>query len=69
MEQSIKCFGQKYNQDVDSKIDDIKTSVGLKLNLNEHTTFKPYIEYLADGEKNDYQKKYIMIGTSLGFKF
>ncbi len=55
--------------DVDSKIDDIKTSVGLKLNLNEHTTFKPYIEYLADGEKNDYQKKYIMIGTSLGFKF
>ena len=55
--------------DVDSKIDDIKTSVGLKLNLNKHTTFKPYIEYLADGEKNDYQKKYIMIGTSLGFKF
>jgi hypothetical protein len=55
--------------DVDSKIDDIKTSVGLKLNLNEHTTFKPYIEYLADGEKNDYQKKHIMIGTSLGFKF
>ena len=55
--------------DVDSKIDDIKTSVGLKLNLNEHTTFKPYIEYLANGEKNDYQKKYIMIGTSLGFKF
>ena len=55
--------------DVDSKIDDIKTSVGLKLNLNKHTTFKPYIEYLADGEKNDYQKKHIMIGTSLGFKF
>jgi len=55
--------------DVDSKIDDIKTSVGLKLNLNEHTTFKPYIEYLADGEKNDYQKKSVMLGTSLGFKF
>ena len=55
--------------DVDSKIDDIKTSVGLKLNLNKHTTFKPYIEYLADGEKNDYQKKSVMLGTSLGFKF
>ena len=55
--------------DVDSKIDDIKTSVGLKLNLNKHTTFKPYIEYLVDGEKNDYQKKYMMLGTSLGFKF
>ena len=54
---------------VDSKIDDIKTSIGLKLNLNEHTTFKPYIEYLADGEKNDYQKKSVMLGTSLGFKF
>ena len=55
--------------DVDSKIDDIKTSVGLKLNLNKHTTFKPYIEYLTDGEKNDYQKKSVMLGTSLGFKF
>ena len=55
--------------DVDSKIDDIKTSVGLKLNLNKHTTFKPYIEYLVDGEKNDYQKKSVMLGTSLGFKF
>ena len=55
--------------DVDSKIDDIKTSIGLKLNLNKHTTFKPYIEYLADGEKNDYQKKSVMLGTSLGFKF
>ena len=55
--------------DVDIKIDDIKTSVGLKLNLNKHTTFKPYIEYLADGEKNDYQKKSVMLGTSLGFKF
>ena len=55
--------------DVASKIDDIKTSVGLKLNLNKHTTFKPYIEYLADGEKNDYQKKSVMLGTSLGFKF
>ena len=55
--------------DVDSKIDDIKTSIGLKLNLNEHTTFKPYIEYLTDGEKNDYQKKSVMLGTSLGFKF
>ena len=54
---------------VDSKIDDIKTSIGLKLNLNEHTTFKPYIEYLTDGEKNDYQKKSVMLGTSLGFKF
>ena len=55
--------------DTDVKIDDIKTSVGLKLNLNKHTTFKPYIEYLADGEKNDYQKKSVMLGTSLGFKF
>ena len=55
--------------DTDVKIDDIKTSVGLKLNLNKHTTFKPYIEYLVDGEKNDYQKKYMMLGTSLGFKF
>ena len=55
--------------DTDVKIDDIKTSVGLKLNLNEHTTFKPYIEYLTDGEKNDYQKKSVMLGTSLGFKF
>ena len=54
---------------VDSKIDDIKTSVGLKLNLNEHTTFKPYIEYLADSEINNYKKKYMMLGTSLGFKF
>ena len=54
---------------VDSKIDDIKTSIGLKLNLNKHTTFKPYIEYLVDGEKNDYQKKSVMLGTSLGFKF
>ena len=53
----------------DVKIDDINTSVGLKLNLNKHTTFKPYIEYLADGEKNDYQKKSVMLGTSLGFKF
>ena len=55
--------------DTDVKIDDIKTSVGLKLNLNKHTTFKPYIEYLVDGEKNDYQKKSVMLGTSLGFKF
>ena len=55
--------------DTDVKIDDIKTSVGLKLNLNKHTTFKPYIEYLTDGEKNDYQKKSVMLGTSLGFKF
>ena len=54
---------------VDSKIDDIKTSIGLKLNLNEHTTFKPHIEYLADGEINNYQKKSVMLGTSLGFKF
>ena len=55
--------------DTDVKIDDIKTSVGLKLNLNKHTTFKHYIEYLVDGEKNDYQKKSVMLGTSLGFKF
>ena len=55
--------------DTDVKIDDIKTSVGLKLNLNKHTTFRPYIEYLVDGEKNDYQKKSVMLGTSLGFKF
>ena len=55
--------------DTDVKIDDIKTSVGLKLNLNKHITFKPYIEYLVDGEKNDYQKKSVMLGTSLGFKF
>ena len=55
--------------DTDVKIDDIKTSVGLKLNLNKHTTFKPYIEYLVDGEKNDYKKKSVMLGTSLGFKF
>ena len=55
--------------DTDVKIDDIKTSVGLKLNLNKHTTFKPYIEYLADGENNDYQNKSVMLGTSLGFKF
>ena len=54
---------------VDSKIDDIKTSIGLKLNLNEHTTFKPYIEYLADSEINNYKKNYMMLGTSLGFKF
>ena len=55
--------------DTDVKIDDIKTSVGLKLNLNKHTTFKPHIEYLADGEINNYQKKSVMLGTSLGFKF
>ena len=55
--------------DTDVKIDDIKTSIGLKLNLNEHTTFKPHIEYLADGEINNYQKKSVMLGTSLGFKF
>jgi len=54
---------------VDAKIDDIKSSVGIKLNLNEHTTFKPYVEYLADGELNDYKKKYVMLGTELTFKF
>ena len=55
--------------DVDEKIDDIKSSVGIKLNLNEHTTFKPYVEYLADGSVNDYKKKYVMLGTALTFKF
>ena len=54
---------------VDEKIDDIKSSVGIKLNLNEHTTFKPYVEYLADGSVNDYKKKYVMLGTELTFKF
>ncbi len=54
---------------VDAKIDDIKSSVGIKLNLNEHTTFKPYVEYLADGSVNDYKKKYVMLGTELTFKF
>lgn len=54
---------------VDAKIDDIKTAVGLTFKLNEHTTFKPYVEYLADSEINNYKKKYMMLGTALTFKF
>jgi len=54
---------------VDSKIDDIKTAVGLSFKLNKNTTFKPYVEYLADSEINNYKKKYMMLGTALTFKF
>ncbi|MEK9697335.1 MAG: hypothetical protein VW270_16345 [Candidatus Poseidoniales archaeon] len=54
---------------VDEKIDDIKTAVGLTIKLNEHTTFKPYVEYLADSEINDFKKQYMMLGTALTFKF
>ena len=49
--------------------DDIKTAVGLTIKLNEHTTFKPYVEYLADSEINDFKKQYMMLGTALTFKF
>ena len=54
---------------VDGKIDDIKTAVGLSFKLNKNTTFKPYVEYLADSEINNYKKKYMMLGTALTFKF
>jgi len=54
---------------VDEKIDDVKAAIGIKLNLNEHTTFKPYIEYLSDSELNDFKKQYVMLGTALTFKF
>lgn len=54
---------------VDGKIDDIKTAVGLSFKLNKNTTFKPYVEYLADSEINDFKKQYMMLGTALTFKF
>ena len=54
---------------VDEKIDDVKAAIGIKLNLNQHTTFKPYIEYLSDSELNDFKKQYVMLGTALTFKF
>jgi hypothetical protein len=54
---------------VDGKIDDIKTAVGLSFKLNKNTTLKPYVEYLADSEINNYKKKYMMLGTALTFKF
>jgi len=52
----------------DLKIDDIKNQVGLSINLSDNATFSPYVEYLMDSQDNNFERKEVMVGTTLTIK-
>jgi|TARA_B100001094_G_scaffold55779_1_gene51269 hypothetical protein len=57
-------FGQ--GQEEDTKIEDIRNQVGIKINLDNNMTFSPYVEIIAD---KDMKQQSAMVGTALSFKF
>ena len=59
-------FGE--GKEDDFKIDDIKNQVGLSIKLGDNATFSPYVEYLMDGQDNNFERKEVMVGTRLAFK-
>ena len=59
-------FGE--GKEDDFKIDDIKNQVGLNIKLGDNATFSPYVEYLMDGQNNDFERKEVMVGTALTIK-
>ena len=59
-------FGEGKENDLE--IDDIKHQVGFSINLGDNATFSPYVEYLMDGQDNNFERKEVMVGTALTFK-
>jgi len=59
-------FGE--GKENDFEVDDVKNQVGLNIKLGDNTTFSPYVEYLMDGQDNDFERKEVMVGTRLAFK-
>ena len=59
-------FGE--GKENDFEVDDIKNQIGFNIKLGDNTTFSPYVEYLMDGQDNDFERKEVMVGTRLAFK-
>jgi hypothetical protein len=59
-------FGE--GKENDFEIDDVKNQVGFSINLGDNATFSPYVEYLMDGQDNNFERKEVMVGTRLAFK-
>ena len=62
--------GDKKN---DTKIDDVKWQAGYDWVLSESAdskvVFTPFVEYLQNGESNDWTKQHLIAGTTLKVKF
>jgi hypothetical protein len=57
-------FGQ--GQEDDTKIDDIRNQIGIKINLDDNISFSPYVEVIAD---KDMKRESTYLATALSIKF
>lgn len=51
------------------EIADVKNQVGLNLKIGDGVNFSPYVEYLMDGINKDFERKEVLVGTALTFKY
>jgi len=53
----------------DSKIDDVKYTLGYNLALSDNVVLTPFAEYVTAGETGDWKKQELIGGTTLEVKF